>query len=264
MKSNSHTIRKEWLVQDPVLSLSLEWMHGEVYLYRSTEQHVRIIQRASVHFPSKRCFTTRYHKGSLQIGDGRSKSFPIGIHFQRTSLAIGVPPSTLEQLYLRGVGTRFIVEDAQISHCECICTSGQLHISGDTQQLSLRMVGSHVQSQHLTAEHMNIKGISSRFQLAGQLSHIQANTTGRTLSIHSASMPQSINSIATGCNVNLRIPNPNEGFRLHYKHVGGTLQSEFPLQSNRDEHIYGNASASFHAQVRGGQFTLGTYSSHSL
>ncbi|MCG7376830.1 DUF4097 domain-containing protein [Paenibacillus sp. ACRSA] len=264
MKINTHIIRKEWLVQEPVLSLSLDWMQGEVHLYQSTEQHVRIIQRASVHFPIKRCFTTRYQQGSLHIGDGRSKSFPIGIHFQRTSLAIGLPPSTLEQVYIRGVGTRFIVEDAQINHFECRCTSGQLHISGYTQQLSLRMVGSHIKSQNLTAENVDIKGTSSLIQLTGQFSHIQSRTTGRTLSIHSATMPQSVNSIATGCSVNLRVPNPNEGFRLQCKHVGGALQSEFPLQLDRGEHIYGNASVPIHAQVRGGRFTIGTYSPHSL
>ncbi|MGP3786178.1 hypothetical protein [Paenibacillus sp. 1A_MP2] len=45
MKPNGHKICKEWLSEDPIQALSLEWMQGEVHISQGTEAVIRVTQR---------------------------------------------------------------------------------------------------------------------------------------------------------------------------------------------------------------------------
>lgn len=102
MKLNGHKICKEWLSEDPIQALSLEWMQGEVHVSQGTEALIRVTQRGSALFPRTRCFEAKISNGLLHLIDGRKQAFPLGINFHRTSLHIVLPPTVLQRLLING------------------------------------------------------------------------------------------------------------------------------------------------------------------
>ncbi|MFE6073325.1 DUF4097 family beta strand repeat-containing protein [Paenibacillus sp. NPDC057886] len=263
MKPNRHMICKEWLSEEPLLALSLEWMQGEVHISQGTEPVIRVTQWSSARFPRTRCFEANVSNGLLHLIDGRKQAFPLGINFHRTSLHIVLPPKILKRLSINGVGSHFLVENVSSEQWDCHCTSGKLTFSGHAQHIRLRSVGGRVTATDLHAEHMQLQATASPVQLSGQFSHIQSRATGSQLTIHSSTMLQSLDSLSTGCNVEVRIPSDNDGFQLDFKHAGGRFSSDLPLQSNHNQHTYRNGTYPFQAEVRGGKLTIESYSLHS-
>ncbi|WP_433948931.1 DUF4097 family beta strand repeat-containing protein [Paenibacillus taichungensis] len=259
MKPN-HMICKEWLSEEPLLALSLEWMQGEVHISQGTEAVIRVIQWGSARFPKTRYFEATVSHGLLYLIDGRKQAFPLGINFHRTSLHIILPPAALKRLSINGVGSHFLVDNVSSEQWDCDCTSGKLTLTGHAQHIRLRSVGSRVTSTDLHAEHMQLQATSSPVQLSGQFTHIQSKVTGSQLTIHSSTMLQSLDSRSTGCNVEVRIPADNEGFKLDFKQAGGRFRSDLPLQSNHNQHTYRNGTYPFQAEVRGGKLSIGSFS----
>ncbi|WP_315795355.1 DUF4097 family beta strand repeat-containing protein [Paenibacillus sp. BIC5C1] len=260
MKPNGHMICKEWLSEEPLLALSLEWMQGEVHISQGTEAVIRVIQWGSARFPTTRCFEANVSQGLLRLIDGRKQAFPLGINFHRTSLHIILPPAVLKRLSINGVGSHFLVDNVSSEQWDCDCTSGKLTLTGHAQHIRLRSVGSRVTATDLHAEHMQLQATSSPVQLSGQFTHIQSKVTGSPLTIHSSTMLQSLDSRSTGCNVEVRIPADNDGFKLDFKQAGGRFNSDFPLQSNHNQHTYRNGTYPFQAEVRGGKLSIGSFS----
>ncbi|WP_408894698.1 DUF4097 family beta strand repeat-containing protein [Paenibacillus taichungensis] len=260
MKPNGHMICKEWLSEERLLALSLEWMQGEVHISQGTEAVIRVIQWGSARFPTTRCFEANVNQGLLRLIDGRKQAFPLGINFHRTSLHIILPPAVLKRLSINGVGSHFLVDNVSSEQWDCDCTSGKLTLTGHAQHIRLRLVGSRVTSTDLHAEHMQLQATSSPVQLSGQFTHIQSQVTGSQLTIHSSTMLQSLDSRSTGCNVEVRIPPDVNGFKLDFKQAGGRFSSNLPLQSNHNQHRYRNGTYPFHAEVRGGKLTIGSSS----
>ncbi|MFC9708074.1 DUF4097 family beta strand repeat-containing protein [Paenibacillus sp. NPDC056933] len=260
MKPNGHMICKEWLSEDSIHALSMEWMQGEVHISQGTEAVIHVTQRGFARFPRTRCFEAKVSKGLLHLIDGRKQAFPLGINFHRTSLHIVLPPTILQRLSINGVGSRFVVDNVSSEHWDCHCTSGNLTLSGYGQNIRLQAVGSRVTATDLCANHIQLKATSSPIQLSGQFSHIQSRVTGGQLSINSSTMLQSLDSRSTGCSVEVRIPPENDGFKLDFKQAGGRLRSDLPLQSNHNQHTYRNGTYPFQAEVRGGKLTIGSSS----
>ncbi|WP_161634263.1 MULTISPECIES: DUF4097 family beta strand repeat-containing protein [unclassified Paenibacillus] len=263
MKPNGHKICKEWLSEDPIQALSLEWMQGEVHISQGTEAVIRVTQRGSALFPRTRCFEAKISNGVLHLIDGRKQAFPVGINFHRTSLHIVLPPTVLQRLLINGVGSRFVVDNVSSEHWDCQCTSGNLTLSGHAQHIRLQSVGGRVTATDLRANHIQLKATSSPIQLSGQFSHIQSRVTGSKLSINSSTMLLSLDSRSTGCNVEVRIPPDKDGFKLDFKQAGGRFSSDFPLHSNHNQHTYRNGMYPFQAEVRGGKLTIGSYLLHT-
>lgn len=236
--------------------MMLDWLTGDIYIEPSDSDHIVITQLADLKFPEKRLFQLQQaEKNALSIADGRKSFANIGFNLHKTVLKIQLPKIQFRSITIRHVGGQVTAKQLHTKKLHCSTTSGQAKLSGHMEELILHATGSHVTGYELENGKLDLRATSSKIELAGQFSKMNTAATGRSVSIHSSTVPSQINSISTGANVTVTIPE-NDGFVLQFQKRSGRLHSDFPLNPMKDTYTYKNGIHTYHAEVRGGKFAL--------
>ncbi|MNZ62437.1 hypothetical protein D3C78_805580 [compost metagenome] len=248
-------VRKEQLIEDAVTAISLEWLTGEIRILTSETNHVRIIQYTSSRFSEKKLVEVELQAEKLRIVDGRRKHSRIGFNIHTTVLEVYLPKKKLHSFSMHGVGSHVFVQDLEAAVSRFRLTSSHATISGKYEECEIYAIGSHYTAEDTVIDRLNLRSTSSKVEISGEVSQINTNATGRGIHIHSTVMPKEIQSVSTGANVTVAIPD-HEGFVLEFKKVSGQFKSDFSITSQGSNYTYKNGGRSYRAEVRGGQFFL--------
>lgn len=249
-------LRKTEYIPVTTTDMMLDWLTGDIHIEPGDSDHIVIAQFADLKFPEKKLFQFQQAgKEMLFIVDGRKSFVNIGFNLRKTILKIQLPKMQFHSISIRHVGGQVTAQQLHTKKLHCSTTSGQARLSGYMEELILHATGSHVTGHELEIGKLELRAISSKIKLAGQFSSLNLIATGSNVAIPSSTAPAQINSISTGASVTVTLPE-NDGFVLQFKKRSGRFQSDFPLNPKEDTYTYKNGIHSYHAEVRGGSFTL--------
>lgn len=247
--------RKKVSFEDTISDISLDWMTGDIHFFQSGNDEIKIVQITDAKFPEHNLFQHKVNNGKLFITDGRKKRIIIGLNIHKTDLEIYLPKRQLHSICIDSTGGHLFVDDFDAKICKCKITSGRAKLSGKMAELTIHAIGSNITGENLDTQKLHLQATSSKIDLSGKFSELYANSTGRSMVVNSSTMLQKIQSISTGANVKVAIPE-NDGFTFLFKKVSGNFKSEFSLATERDKHVYRNGESTFSVEVRGGSFIL--------
>lgn len=248
-------IRKEQTIKDSVTHFMIDWLSDDIRIFTTEQDDIQIIQKASNRCPEDRLFNTEIRSDELRIVDGRKETIRIGFQFHRTILEVYLPKKMWSSVSITMVGGRVFFKEVSAMNCKCRITSGRAKISGDIQELDLRIVGSSLTGEKLIVKKLHINSTSSKLELSGDFSEIDSSNKGKWMIIRSGIVPERICSVGTGAKVIVSIPD-NDGFAFKFKKVSGNFKSDFPLISEGKQYTYLQERRNYSAEVRGGEFSL--------
>lgn len=249
-------LRKMEHIPCTATNIMLDWLTGDIHIEPSDSDHIVLTQLADRKFPKKKLFQFQQAgKEMLSIVDGRKSFVNIGFNLRKTILKIQLPGRQFHSISIRHVGGQVTAQQLHTKKLHCSTTSGQARLSGYMEELILHATGSHVTGHELEIGKLELRAISSKIKLAGQFSSLNLIATGSNVAIPSSTAPAQINSISTGASVTVTLPE-NDGFTLQFQKRSGRLHSDFPLIQKEDTCTYINSVRTYHAEVRGGSFTL--------
>ena len=248
-------VRKELSFEETISDVSLEWITGDIHIFQSDNDEIKIVQITDARFPERNLFHHKVSNGKLFITDGRKKRMKIGIDFHKTDLEIYLPKRQLHSISIDSIGGHLFIDHLDVIKCKCNITSGIAKLSGEMVELTIRAIGCNITGNNLDIQKLHLQTTSSKIELSGEFSELNVNSTGSSIVVNSSTMLQKIKSISTGAYVKVSIPE-NDGFTFQFKRMSGNFKSDFSLITDRGTHIYKNGNSTFNAEVRGGNFTL--------
>lgn len=255
MKENGFEIQKEQIIRDSITDVTIDWLTDEIRILPSITDEIRIVQWINAKFPKGKIFQSETDYGELRIVDGRKRAFKIGFNFHRTVLEVYLPQKQWRSIKITTVGGVVEVNDINTILCKCRISSGRARLSGQMEELNLRLVGSNISGDDLDIKQLNISSTSSKVDFTGSISELMSHSTGRGITIRSDIVPERIHSVSTGALVTVFIPD-NDGFAFKFKKMSGSFKSDFPLTSDGSQLLYHNGGRIYNAEVRGGLFRL--------
>jgi hypothetical protein len=248
-------VRQTRRIAEAVTDLSLDWLTGDIYIHPGDNEDIVIVQLAEQKFPEKKLFRYYVDNGKLSIVDGRKEAMQIGFNLHKTALEIHLPKKQLHSIKLSSVGSHVTAHHLHAVTCRYSMTSGTAKLSGQMEELNLHLTGSHVTGEELNVGKLNLQATASRIELTGTFSRLNARLTGRSFNIRSSTELHTMDSVSTGANVTVKMPE-SEGFILQLKKRSGHFKSAFPLSQEGKTYTYKNGKGTYNAEIRGGSFAL--------
>lgn len=253
--NNGLSLRKKVNIEESVSSISLDWFSGEVKILASETDNVHIIQYGNNNFPEKKLAHTHVNSGVLSIVDGRKKGNLLGFNFQQALLEIYLPKKKIQSFTINGTGSHLFIQTLHTATAKIKLTSSRATISGNYDELELSAVGTTIVGEDADIGKLKLLATSSKADIDGKISNIDVNVIGRSAAISSKMVPKHIQSLSTGANVTVTIPD-NEGFNFKFKKVSGHFKTDFALTSKDNSFTYKGGGEIYSAEVRGGKFSL--------
>lgn len=228
-KGEQRVVKEVTLTANEVNSIDLDWTSGNVEIFPSTDNTLRIVESSNRDLDENEKFQYTLENGRLNIehGDWNFKFSFLVFGSQSTSLKISLPSKQYEELKLKITSGRMSVEDINTKTADFSMTSGKIEVSRVTAaEMSLKLSSGRMEVENSTASNLVTNQTSGTLVAEGKFDEIKTQLTSGKLELETSVLPRETSIKLTSGKAELKLPE-NNGFTLDYKKTSGSIKSDF-------------------------------------
>lgn len=278
----SYITVKEETVNEEIRSVDLDWVSGNLTVYKSEDEKTRVVQKGYENFPEEQTFEVSAAGGRLTVRDRRGRGwnfFSFGV--RRGDLEVYLPEKQYESFSSSGASSSVLIEEFKADSMKVKSVSGSIKLSGEFGSLDvnttsgeINAVGCKVEGD-LVANSVSGGIVITGAQAGGQ---IKANSTSGGInatgvsakraelssvsggldlagSVERAGMYTTSGSLrceagkelidldATSVSGSLTLTVPDRSFTAQFGKVSGSFSCSFPTTQNGSEYRYTGSSS---------------------
>ncbi|MGL4608037.1 MAG: DUF4097 family beta strand repeat-containing protein [Eubacteriaceae bacterium] len=247
---------KEESISNDISNISIDWISGDVNIYKSDKKEIQIVQKSSKNINKKRLFSTSISGNTLKIRDEDNRNFSFfGNWSGYTTLDVYLPEKAYDSFEFSGASTDFNCDYLESSRLNLEAVSGNISINGSFKESRLESASGIIDGSNFSSDSLKIDIVSGKVDLSGSYKNINVQVMSGDVDIASKTMLDSFSSEVVSGKSTLSIPE-NDGFTLSVDKVSGDFNSDFPLLQSGNSYIYKDGSAHFSTEMMSGNFTL--------
>lgn len=227
--NGTYQLVHEETVEGQVDSIQLDWRGGDITVYVSSDDKVKVAQRGVKNTPEEQFFHTSFSDGTLTVSNGSTiAGLPIGpFHYSIGSdLELYLPKKTYEALTLKSGSGDVHLDRLDADTLDISTSSGDISLSGEFRELTLTSTSGDLLGRGVTAETVHIRTTSGDVNYAGDVSKIEATSTSGSLIFRTGRMVENASLHSTSGDAMLYLPE-NDGFTAKLSSSSGDLICDF-------------------------------------
>lgn len=248
---------------DGIKSINLQFISENVIVKETNDKDIKIVQLAVDKLDKDELITVNNNGGSLEVKRGklRPRIFFIGFGFTRQNIEVYIPKNYNNHLSITSTSGSNKINDQTLRNLEIKQTSGSTTMENiKAENIKSDITSGSFKGDNILTGNLDCKQTSGSVKLNGEFNSINLRTTSGSSTLECNKIPEKINAEMTSGSSKIYIPE-NDGFKLQYNKLSGSIKSDFDLtgfdSQNRSGNVsYKNGGSEFYIKTTSGSVRI--------
>lgn len=229
---------------DGIKSINLQFASENIIVKETNDKDIKVVQMALDKLDEDELITVNNYGGSLEVKRGklRPRIIFIGFGFAPQNIEVYIPKNYNNDLSITSSSGSNKIYDQALRNLTIKQTSGSTKMENiKAGNIKSDLTSGSIKGDNIIAEILDSKQTSGSVKLNGEFNSINLRTTSGSSSLECNKIPEKINAEMTSGSSKIYIPE-NDGFKLQYNKVSGSIKSDFDITGFDPQNRSGNVS----------------------
>lgn len=258
--SDKYLTGEDTVTLSDIKNVEIYWREGNVNIveYSGSEIQFSESSKTTIAEDDKLRYNITNDKLIIQFSSARKILRFFSFNHLSKDLEVRIPKKAnlnLDKLSVNAVSAGISLDGEFDAETQLIAVSGNILVDGfKGNKLSANSVSGKTRLDVESVENVKIKTVSGPIDVKGRIKIIDFKSVSGRISFSSVDVDDiNVDSISGSVELQLR---EKEGFNLSYNTVSGKLNSDFPIQTQGEQSIFGNGAARFRVKTVSGNLDL--------
>ena len=227
-------IHEENIEAEDIDELFLKCRAGEVRIYKTSEEDIKIIQKGPENFDEREIVDINKDNGKLSIVQDFNKArfFIFGFGTRGTIIEVYLPEKEYEKIALECTSGTITIKDIISKNVELKASSGKIELENiKSENMELNLTSGNIEADNIISNYVKANATSGKIELDGEFKNADLKLTSGSIDFTTDVMIDSLNCKVTSGRMDIIIPE-NDGFDLESSRTSGRFNTEFEILSS--------------------------------